>query len=222
MKDESPEIPAIDLGKRSGYSSAETKMHRQLTMAYSAILMMGIAILALVLSLFYFASREPLRYVVHVDENNNAVYGGTLTEMIDDVEKFIPTQLARFIEKWKTVSGDNTLLKKNVDSLYCFVLGDGPAHTKMNDYFRNDENNPFEINKAESRVVEMRSIVKQTTQTWSAQWREIRRDHRGKILGEDQYQATIQVVKGPMIGDCAMANPLSIYIDDINWTRVMQ
>lgn len=215
--------PYIELGTRHGTSNVALKQHKQLLAAYSAIFFLSLAIVALVASNVYFAVfKQPRDYILEVDGLNRVTYGGALDVQLHDIDLYMPNEIIRFIENWRTVTGDNTMQKIAANRLYCMLIPESAASTRMNEYYKNPTNNPFEINRDRTRTINMRNILQQSEKTWHVEFLETTRNHNGDILGEPaRFKAQMMISRSRPRDSCMETNPLGIYVTDINWSSVL-
>lgn len=165
---------------------------------------------------------RPTLYVIEVDDAGNVAYGGELGTARLAGDEYVASQLVGFIERWRTVTPDNTMGKRFVTSLYCMVPGSVPAREVLNDYFRDPANNPFERNDTELVTVDVRSVLLLSGNTWQVSWREQARSLNGTPKGPPvEYRASLIVEREIDIGrDCRMGNPLGIGVSQLSWTSV--
>ena len=188
-------------------------------LALIAILAMGLVALAggvLYLAVF----RAPTPYVLEVDEVSGVRFGGFLDTDLSVTDELIPSQIMGFVERWRAVTPDNTMQKRLVTRLYCMVSERAPARARLNEYFRDDANNPFERNENLSVSTEIRQVSKLAGATWQVEWYETTRAHDGLVVGDRQtYKATLIVEKGAVDPTCLEGNPLGLYVQELSWTR---
>lgn len=191
-----------------------------LALCFLVIALLGSVTGNIYLSVF----RQPVPYVLQVDENQRAVYAGHLTASTERVkEEWIPSQLISFVENWRTVTPDNTLQKRMIGNLYCMVHDNSQSKQRLNEYFQEDKNNPFEINTEVSINTQISSILKQTSNTWIVEWVETTRTMDGKVTGEPiVYKVNLLLAKGEPTTNCFEGNPLGLYVRQLDWTRVQK
>ena len=164
--------------------------------------------------------RAPTPYVLKVDEVSGVSFGGFLDTDLSVTDELIPSQIMDFVERWRTVTPDNTMQKRLVTRLYCMVSARAPARERLNGYFRDDANNPFERNENLSVSTEIRQVSKLAGATWQVEWYETTRAHDGLVVGERQtFKATLIVEKGAIDATCLEGNPLGLYVQELSWTR---
>lgn len=216
--------PYTELGaKESGSTNPALKAHKQIIAAHTVIFIMSIAIVTLVISNIYFAVfKQPRDYVLEVDSQNRVIYGGALDAQLVSWEPYIPNEIIRFIENWRMVTGDNTMQKRAASRLYCMLIPETAASTRMDEYYRAPENNPFEINQEHTRTVNMRTILQQSERTWHVEFSEITRNHNGDIVGDEEvFKSQMVISRGEARQSCMENNPLGIYVTDMNWSNVL-
>lgn len=215
------ENPYLKLEK--GWSDQLARERHKNAASLISVVVLAVALTISVLANLYLAVfREPTPYVLEIDEYNRVNFGGFLSTGNDIEEAYIPSQLIRFIENWRTVTPDNTMQKKLAKQLYC-MLPDGSASlASMNGYFRKSENNPFNLNKTHSISTTLNSVLPQTRQTWQIEWTETIRAHDGSQHKKPmRYKALMLVKKGKPGPECMEGNPLGLYVSEINWTTVI-
>lgn len=186
------------------------------------IALLSLALVIVSLAAIYFAAfRQPLPYVLRVDEVNGVSFGGYLEGGFEGGEELTPSQLMAFVEHWRTVTPDNTQQKRYVTRLYCMASVNAPARDALNDYFRTPANDPFVRNRNTSVSTEMRQVSRLAGATWQIEWYETLREHDGMVSGERQtFRATMIVERGPVDRACIEANPLGLYVQDLSWVQV--
>lgn len=206
-----------------GWTDQLQKAQRRNTAAMGANVLLTIALVSSVFLNFYLALfREPVPYVLELDSHKRVNFGGYLTQSSPLKDEYIPSQLINFVESWRTVTPDNTMQKKLATRLYCMLPSNSASITKMNEYFRDKKNNPFEINTQYSVATEIKSILRQTGQTWAVEWRETIRTLDGKIDSEPKLYKVLMVLSKAKPGqECMEGNPLGLYVSQLNWTTVL-
>lgn len=168
--------------------------------------------------------RSPVPYVLKVDEMNRATYAGHLTAENGAIkEDWVPSQLISFVENWRTVTPDNTLQKRMITNLYCMVNETDQSKERLNEYFREKKNNPFELNTKVSINTQISSILKQTSNTWIVEWTETVRELNGRVIEKPRtYKVNLLLGKGQPTNDCYEGNPLGLYVKQLDWTTVQK
>jgi len=216
--------PYTELGAKEGASTNPGhKAHKQILAGHTVIFFMSIAIVMLVISNTYFAMfRQPRDYVIEVDSLNRVTYGGALDAQIVNWEPYLPNEIIRFTENWRMVTGDNTMQKRAAQRLYCMLIPETASSTRMDEYYKDPSNNPFEVNQEFTRTISMRNILQQSERTWQVEFAETTRLHNGEVVGEERiYKTQMVISRGEPRQSCMETNPLGIYVTDINWSNVL-
>ncbi len=205
-----------------GYRDDVSRYRKQLASSMLLNVVMGIALAGTAAAVVYLAAfRLPPTYVLEVDGDNNVRFAGEITAQQVLGDEYLPSQIMSFIENWRTVTPDNTMQKRIITRLYCMVPKRALTFAKMNDFFREPANDPFERNKNLSVSTRIRQISKLSGSTWQAEWYETTREHDGNIV-EDRtpMKATMIIDRNKVGSDCMEGNPLGMYVMDVNWTKV--
>lgn len=215
--------PYVELGGRDGTTDELHKLRKQLLASMSAIVALSLTIVVLSASTFYFAvMRQPKDHVIEVDNQNRIMYGGALDARTLDLDLYIPNEIIRFVENWRMVTGDNTMQKLAATRLYCMLVPESAAGTRIDNYYKKPENDPFEINQDRTRTVALRNILQQTDKTWNVEWSETVRNHNGKVMDQPRVvKAQMVINRGASRESCKATNPLGIYMMDLNWSSVL-
>lgn len=221
-------VAPVDLDPGGDYTSLQRGWTDRLQQANARnrvqlglIGLMTAALVALCAAVLYLAVfRAPVPYVLKVDEVAGVSFGGFLDTDLSITDELIPSQIMAFVERWRSVTPDNTMQKRHVARLYCMVADRAPARTRLNAYFRDDANNPFERNANLSVSTEIRQVSKLAGATWQVEWYETVRAHDGLVVGDRQtFRATMIVEKGGVDRACLEGNPLGLYVQELNWTQ---
>jgi len=222
-QDKEIENPYTSLQK--GWSDKLQKAERRNGVFAFSLCVSTLALVASVLGNVYLSVfRAPIPYVLQVDANQRAVYAGHLTARTEEVkEEWIPSQLISFVERWRTVTPDNTMQKRMITNLYCMVTDRGQSFERLNEYFKDDNNNPFELNTEVTINTRVSSILKQTTNSWIVEWEETTRSLDGRIIDDPiTYKVNLYIGKSEPSSDCYEGNPLGLYVRQLEWTRVQK
>ena len=158
--------------------------------------------------------------MLKVDEASRVSFGGLLARDLSVTDELIPSQIMDFVERWRTVTPDNTMQKRLVTRLYCMVTDRAPSRERLNEYFRDDANDPFERNENLSVSTEIRQVSKLAGATWQVEWYETTRAHDGRIEGDRaDVERDADRRAGAGRPSCLEGNPLGLYVQELSWTR---
>jgi len=205
-----------------GYRDDVSRYRKQLASSMLVNVVLGLALTGAAAAIVYLAAfRLPPTYVLEVDGDNNVRFAGEISAQQVLGDEYLPSQIMSFIENWRTVTPDNTMQKRNISRLYCMVPRQALTFAKMNDYFRDPSNDPFERNRDLSVSTRIRQISKLSGSTWQAEWYETTREHDGKIVqNRVPMKATMIIDRNKVGSECMEGNTLGMFVMDINWTNV--
>ncbi len=159
---------------------------------------------------------------------------GTITPWIVEVDKlgearavapadadYRPTDpqiafhLARFIVHVRSIPADPIVLRADWLAAYDFASDSGAQ--ALNDYARN--NDPFaEVGKTQV-AVDVSSVIRASKDSFRIAWTE-RRYQDGSLLETSRWSAIVSVtIQPPRTPDALRANPLGLFVTDINWSK---
>lgn len=92
------------------------------------------------------------------------------------------------------------------------------AYGVLNDYMR--AHDPFERAKTETVIVDVRSVLPISSDSWRIEWREETRSRDGTRTASHDYQATVTVAFNPPRDEATIrVNPMGLYINSFNWAE---
>lgn len=166
------------------------------------------------------AQSKVVPYVVVLDENGQELHSGIAGKTIPTDTKIIKKELGSFVKMNRLASKDIQLMRQNVDWMYAHMLPNTSALKKLNAHFRS--NNPFELIKKKTRIVDhITSILPVTQNTWAIEWQEtLRRAGDATIIETVKYKAIVTILtKNPETQKQRKLNPFGIWILDIEWEK---
>jgi len=164
-------------------------------------------------------------YIIEVDKFGQIKAEGALKGAVADV-RVVQAMLIQFISDARGVTADANLQKQMVFRLYAKLNPQDPATTKMNEWLNGKNSvNPFKRAETELVDIEIRTVVAQTKDTWQVEWLETVRNKDGQMQNTPQvWRALITVYTAEITKDTTdeqlRNNPLSLYVQDFNWSRV--
>ncbi len=168
-------------------------------------------------SLVYMSGRSTVKpYVVQVkvDGTGNVLSVGDIDENYASTEKEHKYFIGRFISDIRTISSDKIIVKNNWLRAYdCVTLkGNGILSTYAK------QNDPFALVGQLTVAPTIQAINKITENSYQAEWAEKVFNYSGKS-GEKHYSGVFTIKIMPPKEGKFMANPLGIYIDEMQWTE---
>ena len=160
-------------------------------------------------------------YAVELNGHNEVVAVRRADVLAAPNANQIRAGLRNWIMGARTVYSDRLAMKNLIDQTYAETLPDSPAYQKLADYHRT--NNPYERAATEAVSIEVQVAVPVSENSWQVEWTETTRQASGKLVGTEQWQATITVVISPPTDpQQVMLNPLGLYVRQFDWTSRLQ
>ena len=158
-------------------------------------------------------------YIVEVNKlGETVVVGRTQAAKIKD-PRIIRAKIANFIDTLRLVSIDPALQRNYIYKTYASLRRGDPAFEKVNMFYQNKKTNPFTIAKTHSRNIEIKSLNRQTDETYQIDWLENLYNKDGVLLNIKEYRALVTVFLSEVSVEnvnTLIENPLGIYIRDFN------
>lgn len=158
-------------------------------------------------------------YIVEVNKlGETIVVGRTQVGTIKD-PRIIRAKVANFIDTLRLVSVDPALQRNYIYKTYESLRRGDPAFEKANIFYQDPKTNPFTLGKAISRNIEIKSLNRQTDETYQIDWLEKTYDKKGILLYLKEFRALVTVFLSPIDVESVeqlIENPLGIFIRDYN------
>jgi type IV secretion system protein VirB5 len=186
-----------------------------------------IAITALVLSIggnIYLAS-QPKMVPLFFRENpagELTPIGRVAGSQTTDVTA-IRSQLADWIANARTITSDPIAAKTRSERMAALVASASPAAAFLTTYFTANDPIVLGRDRRVSIAIAYVSPVPGSTREYEAEWTEDTRDPSGRAIGAPlRYHAHLTIAENPPSDEATIyANPLGIYITDLDWARRM-
>lgn len=160
-------------------------------------------------------------YVVETNGNSEVVRVVRADLMQAPNANQIRAALRNWIMGARTVYTDTSATKNLVDATYAMTYPDSPAYRKLSEYHK--EHQPYIRAATETVSVEVVAAIPVSENSWQIEWTETTRQASGKLLGTEQWQATITlVIAPPTNAEQIMRNPLGLYVRQFDWTPRLQ
>lgn len=184
-----------------------------------AILSLLICLVAISGIIYIGSQSKFIPYIVEVNKlGETIVVGRTQTGTIKD-PRIIRAKVANFIDTLRLVSIDPALQRNYIYKTYESLRRGDPAFEKANNFYQDEKTNPFKLGKNISRNIEIKSLNRQTDETYQIDWIEKTYDKKGILLYIKEYRALVTVFLSPVNVESVnqlLQNPLGIYIKDYN------
>lgn len=174
-----------------------------------------------IIGMFYLGMQpKAVPHIVDIMEDGSAVYRGAIGR---EWEKFRPSNrsiifhLHRFVEDTRTLSSDPAVIKRNWLDAY-EILTPIAANT-LNAYA--NENNPFEKAKETRLNIEIVSTAPISDDSWQIDWKESSWGSKGNFIDATYWRGIfkIKIIKPESESDLEK-NPIGLFIDEFNWSKI--
>jgi type IV secretory pathway TrbF-like protein len=154
-------------------------------------------------------------YVVAVDRLGEPRAIAPADQHYQPTDPQIAWFIAHFITGVRSISLDPVLMRENWLSAYDFVTGRGALF--LSGYAR--DSNPFGEVGTRTVSVQVTSVVRASDRSFQVKWIE-RAYERGNLAGTSHWTAILSVVqRAPASAVVLRKNPLSLYVDAIDWSQ---
>lgn len=163
-------------------------------------------------------------YIVEIDKLGRVQEAMPLDKAAQVNDRIIGATLARFLENTRTVTPDVELQRRAILRVYSHLNTGDPASALLNQHFNGSpERNPFARAETEVVSIEINSILRQSKESWQAEWTETVRDRKGKEIKQEHMRAlfTVYLTKSDSQDPAKFRNnPLGIFVKDISWSSL--
>lgn len=168
---------------------------------------------------FYMFQAKYVPVVVAVDNIGQKVFVGAVTDSKPvDVERVIRREVAEFIEFTRSVVGDNALQKKRMMQAANRMPKGSVAEKVVNQLYT--ERPPFKVAETSSITIELKVLLRQSPESFHAEWIETTRSLSGDIQGSPiRWKAVVNYKLIPQNrADTIENNPIGFFVQDLSWS----
>ena len=195
------------------YGDALARAHSWKMMAFGAVAVAGIAVTGIA----YIGAQSKIEpYVVAIDKMGNPIaMAQPVTGAIN--QRIIEAQIASWVWNWRSMLSDPTAQKQLLAQVYAMASTQTAA--EINPWYKRSWT-------ADAGFVvspHITSILPISKSTYQVNWTETKYQN-GQSDGTTDYKGNLTVGIDKKIASTAQAsmlNPLGIYVQSINWTKVL-
>lgn len=167
-------------------------------------------------------------YIVEVDKLGNTQSYGQVEPGMEDAKKkqrVIASRIASFINDARLVTPDVKLQRDAVFRTYAVLSPSDPATQKMNEWLNGtNESSPFARAAKVTVSVEIKSVMRQSPETWQVDWIETTRDRQGVRVGDPKNMRALVTVyesqpSTEVTEEEMWMNPLRLFVRDFTWAE---
>lgn len=217
------ENPYLNARKQWNFIMGDMVASRQL---WQFVGLMGLLIgLGGVAGMIYIGSQSKfVPYLVEVDKLGETVAVGRADIAQPADERIIKAMLASFLTNARTVTADVALQRKYILDVYSMLGAQDPATMKMNEWLNGTpESTPFKRAETVLVSVEVKSVLRQTENSWQIDWVETTRTHDGALAKPPQNMKGLFNVYTvtPTKEEQLLRNPIGLFIKDFSWSSAI-
>lgn len=159
-------------------------------------------------------------FVVLIDSLGRAVASGVADQTQAGDDRLKRASLFNWVENLRLVTTDGISQRKAIDRVYSQIASGSAAQTFVSEFYRNDP--PFKRAQTGTVSVEVKSVLPTSDRTYEIEWVETTRDLYGTVKATDLWKGSLSIAMNPPKDEReARANPLGIYITEMNWAKVL-
>ncbi len=207
------------LSARALRIDASLRRQRLLQVLAASCLVLAAALLVAVVALVRSRGGERIvPYLVRVEADGAVAGVRPLTEPARATEAMVRHALGLFVINARTVTSDRAAQRQLILRAYDYATG--RAVGVLNDYFRSHP--PFARAATETVTPRLTSLLYLADRdVYEVHWSEDVRNLQGAIVGRQTWRALLTVTSEPPDSpQAALANPLGIKVEDLDWTRL--
>lgn len=215
---ENPYVLAQHVDNDKHMNLAKAKYNWQVV----AIASLGLLIFSVVGNIWQGVQSKYVPYLVQVDKLGGTVVVGPADQRNPaDIKRILYHELGRFVENARTVVSDRAAQKILIDRVYAYLPNQSAARVMITDFYRTRD--PFKLAETTTMGTEINNVLELSKDTYQVEWTEQTRSLRGEKTGMAiRWKAIITIdIKPPEREDQIRANPVGIYVMQINWSRQM-
>ena len=154
-------------------------------------------------------------FVVEVNKEGHVRAVGPAIKAYQPTDAQIAYYLAQFVDKFRSLSTDPIVVRKNWLSVYDFATD--KAANRLSEYAR--ANDPFTKVGKQTVSIEVTSVVRASKSSFQVRWRE-RLFENGALSATHRYTGVFSIIiKQPSDAETLRKNPLGIYVHSLNWSK---
>jgi len=171
------------------------------------------------------AQSKYIPYIVEQSSDGRVTGKGLAYPVSEPSEIMYQAAVSDFIFYSRTITPDISMQRKAIFKVYSMLNDTDPSITKMNEWMQKDGSSPFDRAAKEMINIEIKSVLKQTQNTWQVEWMEFIRDRQGVLVKPAfNMRALVTVYQAEPSSSQTLEdinnNPANIYISDFSWSEL--
>ena len=168
------------------------------------------------------ARTQYIPYIVQVDQLGRTEIAADPVRVNDWPAPVIKRELELFIQRYRTVSPDLSVVSKNHYALEKFLTSNSAASAKIRTHLSDPANDPIRRAASETVSVDIKSVNFVSGSSWRAEWVETSYARQsGRTRGAKRFVATLQIeFRAPKSREIVKDNPLGLFLVDLDVQEV--
>ena len=168
---------------------------------------------------YYMMQSKFVPVVIEVDELGQTVVIGEVTKSKPiDSERVLMREMSDFIKYSRSVTGDLNLQKSWSRWVAQRMPDNGSASRLVKELYA--ARDPYKTSQSGTYSIEIKSVLRQSKETYEVEWIEIQRKLSGEIIGQERWRALMSYTLQPSDTlEGIRNNPVGMYITELSWTR---
>ena len=189
-------------------------------LSITTLVSLCLAFLGMGFAIYTGARTQFIPYVVHVDTLGRVAVAQEPSQVQAWPKEIIKRELVLFIERFRTVSPDMSVIVKNHNALSKYLPRSAAASTKIKTYF--GENDIRKIAESKTISVRIKTVNTIAGDTWLVEWYEDTYSRAsGNKIGTKLFSASITLsFMRPKDAALIQVNPLGLFVKDIDVQEV--
>lgn len=161
-------------------------------------------------------------YMVEVNKLGETVAVARADQPQKNDERITRAMLGSFVTNARTVTTDIALQRKYIFDTYAMLNPRDAGTAKMNEWLNGSpESSPFKRAEKELVSIEIKSVLKQTDNSWQVDWVEVSRSHSGELIKPAQNMRGLFNIYyvPPTTEEQILRNPIGLFVKDYSWSN---
>lgn len=170
------------------------------------------------------ARTQYIPYIVQVDQLGRTEVAADPVRLGNWPAPVIKRELELFVERYRTVSPDLSIISQNHNAFEKFLTSGSPADAKIRAHFNRPENDPMKRAAVETISVEIKSVHLVSGSSWQIEWVETAYARQsGRLREAKRFVAITQIeFRTPKSREILKDNPLGLFLVDLDVQEVKE
>lgn len=189
------------------------------TWRFIAIIAIATALIGTMGAVYIGSQSKLIPYVIGVDDLGRITSAGIPDQKGID-EKVLRATLADWITWHRSVVSDPEVQQQFVLKTYAYLTQASAAKGSLDEWYKNELNNPYERMKSGTVTVEVQSVLLMSGKTYQVDWKETAKNKAGQVTGTQNFRSLITIEALGIDPALLLKNPLGIYVQTISIQQI--